>query len=72
MNAHKRKKLAKIAKYKEMLEKQNKPPDQPVIVEKIEEQKPSEQQPIIEVKEEVKEEIKSSILKKKKTVNEPV
>ena len=66
-------KLAKIAKYKEMLEKQNKPPEQVEVLPKAEEQKiveeklPEEQTIVEKV-----EEQKSSILKKKKVVNEPV
>jgi len=66
MNPHKRKKLAKIAAYKEKLKQQSMQPQQ-VVEEKVVEEK------VVEEKvEEITITPESPVVKKKKVVNEPV
>lgn len=74
MNAHKRKKLAKIAKYNEML-KQKELTEKTIVENKVEtvQEKPVEQSIEQKIPEVVaKPQAESQLLKKKKVVNEPV
>jgi hypothetical protein len=71
MNPHKRKKLAKIAAYKEKLKQQSMQPQQ-VVEEKVVEEKVVEEKVVEEKVEEITITPESPVVKKKKVVNEPV